>query len=74
MKEKLATVVVGALVSVALVLFIGEAKTDELGVSCKLAGVVVLAGAGVLYKFFEKKGIFDKTYTEWRKECLTNKD
>ena len=74
MKEKLATVVVGALVSVAIILFVGEARTDELEVICKLAGVVVFAGTGLLYKFFEKKGLFDKTYAEWRKECLTNKD
>lgn len=74
MKEKLATAVVGTFVSVAFILFIGEEKADELEIICKLAGVVVLAGAGLLYKFFEKKGLFDKTYAEWRKECLTNKD
>lgn len=74
MKEKLATAVVGTFVTVAFILFIGEARTDELEVICKLVGVVVLAGAGLLYKFFEKKGLFDKTYAEWSKECLTNKD
>ena len=70
MKEKLATAVVGTLVSVAIILFVGGAKTDELEILCKLVGIVVLAGAGLLYKFFEKKGLFDKTYEKWRKECI----
>lgn len=74
MKEKLAIALVGTLVTVAFVLFVGGAKTDEFEIICKLVGVVVLAGAGLLYKFFEKKGLFDKTYADWRKECLTNKD
>ena len=64
MKEKLATALVGALVTVAFILFIGEAKTDELEVICKLSGVVILAVAGALDNFLEKKGIFDKMYED----------
>ena len=70
MKEKLVTALVGTLVMIAFALLIGEARTDELEILCKIVGIVILAGAGLLYKFFEKKGLFDKTYEKWRKECI----
>lgn len=74
MREKLVTAVVGTLVTIGLVLLIGEADTLKQEVCIKIAGAASLAVGGLLYKFFENKGLFDKTYAEWRKECLTNKE
>lgn len=73
MREKLVTALVGSLVTIALILFVSEAPTDKQEVINKLIGVVVLALAGIVYKYFEKKGVFDKTYEQWRKEFMTNK-
>ena len=74
MKEKLATAVVGALFAFGFVIMTGEAETMELDVLLKIIGISTAGLGGLLYKIFDKKGLFNKFYAEWRKECLTNKD
>lgn len=74
MKEKLATAVVGTVIAIGLALFLGDVPELIQLVVTKIVGLVAIIVGGILYKFFEKKGLFYKTYAEWGKECLTNKD